>query len=102
MSGSLVINVMALVLMLVLLAAAEQALKRLTGRRLDRSRRVLRAIVYLAGVCAWALVSYLGIFRGAGEWWFVSFLAVAGLWKLIVDLFIFGAPQRSSSPRADR
>lgn len=96
MSGTLVINVIALVLLLVLLAAAEHALLTLTRRQLDRSRRVIRAIAFLLGMGAWGLISYFFIFTAGGEWWFISFLAAAGIWKLVVDVLIFGTPERVS------
>ena len=96
MSGTLVIDVIALVLLLVLLAAAERALLTLTRRHLDRSRRVIRAICFLVGMGAWGLISYFFIFPTGGQWWFTCFLAAAGIWKLIVDVLIFGAPEQVS------
>jgi hypothetical protein len=94
MSVTLVINVIALILLLVLLAAAERALIKLTRRHLDRSRRVIRAIVFLLGIGGWGWISYFRLFPAGGEWWFVSFLVVAGVWKLLVDVLIFGVPER--------
>ena len=94
MSKSLLIAIGALVLLLAGLGPAERALMRWTGRRLDRSRRVLRAFVFLFGIAAWGYGSYLRLYPISSNAWFFIFLLVAGLWKLIVDVLIFGVPDR--------
>ena len=94
MNRDLIWGIVALVLFIVILAPAEHALLNVTRRRLDRSRRVLRALLFLVGVGAWAYVSYLRIYPSSSAWWFIGFLIVAGLWKLIVDVLIFGISER--------
>jgi hypothetical protein len=94
---NLIVGLIGLFLLIVLLVPAEHALLNLTHRRLDRSRRVVRAAVFLAGVCAWAYASYGPLYQLASQWWFISFLVVAGVWKLVVDVLIFGAPDRPAS-----
>ena len=102
MSKELIWGIVALVLFIALLAPAEQALLNVTGRRLDRRRRVIRSIVYLLGIGAWAYLSYLKWYQTASEWWFIGFLIVACLWKLIVDVFIFGVSDQAPPSSADQ
>lgn len=97
MSRDLVLGLIGIVLFLVLLAPTERALLNLTRRHLDRRRRVIRSIVFLAGMAAWAYLTYQPLYRLSRVWWFVGFLVVAGLWKLVVDVLIFGAPDRPGS-----
>ena len=99
MSIDLVFGLLGMVLLLVLLALAERALMNLTRRHLDRSRRVIRSIVFLAGVAAWAYASYVPLYRFGRQWWFISFLVVTGLWKLVVDVLIFGVPNPPDSAK---
>jgi hypothetical protein len=100
-SRQLVWGIVALVLFIVLLAPAEHNLLRVTKRRLDRKRRVIRAFLFLAGVGAWAYVSYLRMYSSSSGWWFISFLIVAGIWKLIVDVLIFGVSERAHSSKLE-
>jgi hypothetical protein len=100
-SRQLVWGIVALVLFIALLAPAEHTLLRVTGRRLDRSRRVVRSFLFLAGVGAWAYVSYLRMYSNSSSLWFISFLIVAGIWKLIVDVLIFGVSERTHSSKLD-
>lgn len=97
MNRDLIWGIVALVLFIVILAPAEHALLNVTRRRLDRSRRVPRAFFFLVGVGAWAYVSYLRIYPSSSEWWYIGFLIVAGVWKLIVDVLIFGISDRAHS-----
>lgn len=100
MWGILVMGLGGIVLLLVLLVQAERALKALTRRHLDRSRRVTRSVVFLAGAAAWAFASYAPLYRSGRQWWwFASFLIVAGVWKLVVDVLIFGVPDRPDSSK---
>ena len=101
MARELIWGIVALVAFIALLAPAEHALLNATRRRLDRSRRVIRAIVFLAGIGAWAYLSYLKWYQTASEWWFIGFLIVAALWKLIVDVLIFGVSDRMPPSRVD-
>jgi hypothetical protein len=94
MLSKLVVGLVGTVLLFVLLVPAERELKKLTRRHLDRSRRVIRSVVFLAGVAAWAYASYVPLYRFGAEWWFMSFLVVVGLWKLVGDVLIFGVPDR--------
>ncbi|HTW75988.1 MAG TPA: hypothetical protein VMD56_13835 [Steroidobacteraceae bacterium] len=100
MSSDLWVGIVGLVLLLALLPAAEHALKKLTRRHLDRRRRVIRAFLFLIGVAAWAAVSYEAWFGRSRQGWFISFLIVAGAWKLVVDVLIFGVrdPPDSTTP----
>jgi hypothetical protein len=91
---NLVVGLAGSVLLVVLLVLAERELKKMMRRHLDRSRRFIRSVVYLAGVAAWAYASYAPLHRFGGLWWFMSFLVVSGLWKLVVDVLIFGVPDR--------
>lgn len=100
MNRDLLWGLVALVLFIVILAPAERALLNLTRRRLDRSRRVIRSLLFLVGMGAWAYVSYIKVYRTSSEWWFIGFLIVAGLWKLIVDVLIFGVHDRAHSSGA--
>lgn len=96
MWNNLVLGLVGVVLLLVLLVQAERALKALTRRRLDRNRRVIRSGVFLAGTAVWAYASYAPLYRSGRQWlWFASFLIVAGVWKLVVDVLIFGVPDLS-------
>ncbi len=97
MSSNLIVGLVGLLLLLVLLAPAERALLSLTRRRLDRSRRVVRSIVFLVGIFAWGYATYVPFYRVAAQWWFIGFLIVAGVWKLVVDVLLFGAPDRPES-----
>lgn len=100
MWSDLAVGIVGTVLFLVLLAQAERALKALTRRHLDRSRRVIRSGVFLAGAGAWAYASYVPLYRFGSEWWwFAGFLVVAGVWKLVVDVLIFGVPDRPDSAK---
>lgn len=102
MSRELIWGIVALVLFIALLAPAEHALLNVTRRRLDRSRRVIRSIVFLVGIGTWAYLSYLQWYQTASEWWFIGFLVMAGVWKLIVDVLIFGVSDRPPPSRADQ
>lgn len=98
--SNLAVGLVGVVLLLVLLVQAERALKALTRRHLDRSRRVIRAFMFLAGTAAWAYASYAPLYlSGRQWWWFASFLVVAGVWKLVVDILIFGVPDRPDSAK---
>jgi cytochrome c oxidase assembly factor CtaG len=98
--SKLVVGLVGMVLLLVLLVQAERALIVRTRRRLDRSRRALRSFVFLVGVAAWAYASYAPLYlSGRQWWWFASFLVVAGVWKLVVDILIFGVPDRPDSAK---
>lgn len=101
MSRDLVVGLLGLVLLLALLGPAEGALLRFTRRHLNRSRRVVRAFLFLAGVAAWGYFSYAPLYRSSRQWWFFSFLIVAGLWKLIVDVLIFGVRDPLDSAKPD-
>lgn len=94
MSKDLIWGIVALVLFIALLAPSEYALLNVTRRRLDRSRRFIRSIVFLVGIGTWAFFSYVRWYRTSSEWWFIGFLIVAGLWKLTVDVLIFGVSDR--------
>jgi hypothetical protein len=102
MFGNLAVGLVGLVLLLVLLVPAERALLNVTRRRLDRRRRVPRALLFLVGVASWGYVSYAPLYGSAGRWWFISFLVVAGVWKLVVDVLIFGVPDRADSAKPPR
>jgi len=97
MSRELVVGVVGLVLLLVLLGPAEHGLLKLMDRHLNRSRRVIRAFLFLAGVAAWAYLSYVPLYQFNRQWWFISFLIVAGVWKLVVDVLIFGVQNAKDS-----
>lgn len=97
MSRDLILGIVALVLFIVILAPAERALLNVTRRRLDRRRRVVRAMLFLVGMGAWAYVTYIKVYPSSSEWWFFGFLIVAGLWKLTIDVLIFGVPDRARS-----
>ena len=99
MSSDLVVGLVGLVLLLVLLGPAERGLLKLTHRHLNRSRRVIRAFMFLAGVSAWAYSSYVPLYEFSRQWWFISFLIVAGVWKLVVDVLIFGARDAKDSAK---
>ena len=101
MSRDLILGIAALVLFIALLAPAERALLNVLRRRLDRSRRVIRSFLFLVGVGAWAYVSYLKMYGTSSEVWFISFLIVAGVWKLIVDVLIFGVSDPTRSSKLD-
>ncbi len=101
MSRELIWGIVALVLFIVLLAPAEHALLNVTRRRLDRRRRVIRSMVFLLGIGIWAYLSYLKWYQTASEWWFIGFLIVAGLWKLIVDVLIFGLSEQTPPSSAN-
>ena len=94
MSKELILAVVGLVLFIALLSQAERALLQVMQRRLDRSRRVIRALLFLVGILAWGYGSSLLWYRSASGWWFVIFLVVAGAWKLIIDVLVFGVPDR--------
>lgn len=98
--SNLVLGLVGMVLLLVLLVQAERVLKARTRRHLDRSRRVIRSVVFLAGAAAWAYASYAPLYRSGRQWWwFASFLVAAGVWKLVVDVLIFGVRDRPDSAK---
>lgn len=101
MTKELLWGIAALVLFIALLAPAEHALLNAMRRRLDRSRRVIRSMLFLLGVGAWGYVSYLRMYGNSSELWFISFLIVAGVWKLIVDVLIFGFSDPARSSKLD-
>jgi hypothetical protein len=89
------------VLWLVVLLPAEAALLKLTRRRLDlrSSRRVIRSLVFLAGVAAFVYAFYEPLYRSGRQWWIICFFVVSGLWKLLVDVLIVGVPDRTDSSK---
>lgn len=99
MSRDLLVGLVGLLLLLVLLGPAERLLLKLTHRHLNRSLRVIRAFAFLAGVATWGYLSYAPLYELSRQWWFFSFLIVAGAWKLVVDVLIFGARDAKDSAK---
>ena len=87
------------VLWVALLLPAERALLSVTRRRLDLrfSRRVVRSVVFVAGVAAFVYAFYGPLYRSGRHWWYISFFVAAGLWKLLLDVLIVGVPDRTDS-----
>lgn len=101
MSNSLAMYLAITVLWLVVLVPAERALLNFTRRRLElrASRRVIRSVVFVAGVAAFCYAFYEPLNRSGKQWWYISFFVVAGLWKLLADVLIVGVPDRTDSSK---